>query len=283
MLRVRLEEGLLLHSIYQSFNIGEQLMKCLIADDEPLILKDTHRTARAVLGEDTEFFLAENSDEVMKIIEEQLSSSGEGINVVFLDIEMPYISGLEVAKRIQRISPKTNIIFVTGYGKYALDVLELYVSGFIMKPVNKESMTKALDNLRIPVPKLTVKCFGHFEVLYGDKPISFKRSQCKEVLAYLIDKRGMLCSEEELRLLLWSEEEDTEKKRRYIRNIISDIRLALKQYGANDVINTNNKAYYSINKDKLSCDLYDYLDGKIKISKEAAETYMEQYQWAVLS
>ena len=43
-------------------------MKCLIADDEPLILKDIHRTAKKVIGENTEYFLAENSDEALGIL-----------------------------------------------------------------------------------------------------------------------------------------------------------------------------------------------------------------------
>ena len=172
-------------------------MKCLIADDEPFILKDIHRTASVLLGEDTEFFLAENSDEVLRIIEsEKQGGTKDFIHIAFLDIEMPYISGLEVAEKIQGISPQTNIIFVTGYDQYALDAFDLYVSGFIMKPVNGTSMRKALDHLRFPVPKLTVRCFGYFEVYYGNKPVTFRRTQCKEVLAYLIDKKGALCSEQ---------------------------------------------------------------------------------------
>lgn len=180
-------------------------MKCLIADDEKLILKDIRRTAVKVLGSNTEILEATNSDEVMDII------GNNDIPIAFLDIEMPYINGLEMAKRIREISPDTNIIIVTGHEKYAIDVLKLYVSGFIMKPVNEKSMREAVDNLRYPIHELTVKCFGYFEVLYDGKPVTFRRSQCKEVFAYLIDKRGAFASEEELRVLLWSEEEDTDK------------------------------------------------------------------------
>ena len=75
---------------------------------------------------------------------------------------------------------------------------------------------------------------------------------------------------------------DTEKKRRYIRNIISDIRNAFKSYGVEDIIINNNKSFYCINKDKISCDYFDYLDGKIDISDEEKESYMEQYPWAEL-
>ena len=251
-------------------------MKCLIADDEQLILKDIKRTVKKVLGEDTFFFEAENSDEVLRIIGEN------DIPIVFLDIEMPFISGLEVAKEIQKLKPKTNIIFVTGYEKYALDVLDMYVSGFIMKPVNEKGVRKAIDNLRFPISELTVKCFGSFEVFYDGQPVNFKRSKCKEVFAYLIDKKGTFVSEDEIRYILWSEEEDTDKKRRYVRNIISDIRLTLKEFGREDVIINNNKSAYAINKDSISCDLYDYLEGRLDAGKVDTEKYMEQYTWAML-
>ena len=250
-------------------------MKCLIADDEPLILKDIKRTVLKVLGEDTLVFEAGNSDEVMDILGKY------SIPIVFLDIEMPVINGLELAEKIREIRPRTNIIFVTGYEKYALDVLEMYVSGFIMKPVNEKSMNKALQNLRFPVPRLTVRCFGHFEVLYDGKPVDFKRSQSKEVFAYLVDKGGAFVSEDELRFILWSESEDTEKKRRYVRNIISDIRTAFKVLDVEDVIINNNKSGYAVNPGKISCDLYDLQAGRIDRDNIDTERYMEQYTWSL--
>ena len=254
-------------------NRSKDAMKCLIADDEELILKDIRRTAVKVLGEGTDFYEAMNSDAVLKIVKEN------NIQIVFLDIEMPYISGLEVAKKIMEIKPRTNIIIVTGHAKYALDILEMYVSGFIMKPVNEKSMRRAIENLRHPIAELTVKCFGDFEVFYGGEPVNFKRSQCKEVFAYLIDKQGAFVSEDELRYLLWTEEADTDKKRRYVRNIISDIRAALKACDVEDVIINNNKSCYAVKRDKISCDLYDYLDGKLVLNKNDTKNYMKQFSW----
>ena len=248
-------------------------MKCLIADDEQLILKDIKRTATRVLGEGTEFYEASNSDEVLKSMEEN------DIPIVFLDIEMPFISGLEVAKKLQTIRPRTNIIFVTGHEQYALDALSMYVSGFLMKPVSETAMKKAVENLRFPIPKLTVKCFGHFHVLYDGRPVDFKRSQCKEVFAYLIDKRGAFVSEDEIRYLLWSEEQDTDKKKRYVRNIISDLRAGLRTCGMEDVIINNNKSGYAIRPDKINCDLYEYLAGRLSDDAIDTDQYMAQYSW----
>ncbi len=248
-------------------------MKCLIADDEKIILENEKRVVQEVLGDGVKIFEASDSDEAYKVICEN------DIQVAFLDVDMPFINGIELAKKIKERKPRINIIFVTAYEKYAYDAIRMYASGFILKPIDEESLKEAMNNLRYPIAELYVKCFGRFEVLYDGKPVNFKRSQCKEVLAYLIDKRGSFVSEDEIRYLLWSEEEDTEKKRRYVRNIISDIRMTLKSYGLDDVIINNGKAAYAVNRENISCDLYDYLDGKIDEGSFEQNGYMEQFSW----
>ena len=249
-------------------------MKCLIADDEPWILKDVHRTAMKVFGPGTEFFLAENSDRALALLEEHT------VQIALLDIEMPSIGGLELAKRIREKSPCTNVIFVTGHEKYALEAFGAYASDFLVKPVNEMSLRRAYENLRFPIPMLEIRCFGHFEVFYGGTAVNFKRSQCKEVLAFLIDKRGGGVSEEEIRYLLWSEAEDTEKKRRYVRNIISDVRAAFKECGLENIVGNDGKGNYHVDAIGFYCDYYDYLEGKREFSREELGSYMEQYDWA---
>ena len=249
-------------------------MRCIIADDEPLIRKDIHRTAAKVFGEGTEFFFAENTDQVLEIIREQK------VQIALLDIEMPFIGGVEVAKRIREISPKTNVVFVTGHEKYALEAYAAYATDFIVKPVNEERLRKAYENLRFPVPRLEVRCFGRFDVMVDGSSVTFKRSQCREVMAYMIDKLGGEVSEDEFRYLLWSEEEDTDSKKRYVRNIISDIRIALKERGIENVVINNKSTGYRINRELIDCDYYDYLDGKRTFTQNELESYMEQYDWA---
>lgn len=75
----------------------------------------------------------------------------ESFDVAFLDIEMPGMSGIELAKKLKDIKPYLNIIFVTAYTDYALEVHSLYVSGYLLKPIKKEDVVTALDNLRNPI------------------------------------------------------------------------------------------------------------------------------------
>ena len=78
-----------------------------------------------------------------------------GFGVVFLDIEMDDVNGIALAQKIQKIAPRTNIIYITGYEKYALESYKTYASGFLVKPIDEDMLKDALDHLRFPVSNIT--------------------------------------------------------------------------------------------------------------------------------
>ena len=73
-------------------------------------------------------------------------------DVCFLDIEMPGKTGLELAVTLKQMYPKVNIIFVTGFSKYAIDAINLRSSGYILKPATCDKILAELGNLRTPPP-----------------------------------------------------------------------------------------------------------------------------------
>ena len=211
----------------------------------------------------------QNADELLAYVKEH------DVEIAFVDVDMYGMDGITLTKELAVIKPDLNVIIYTGHPEFKADALDLYVSGYIVKPVSEEILVDAIDHLRYPIRQLKVQCFGPFEVFYGGQPVKFERKDSKEVLAYLIHKRGAEVSEEELRYLIWTEKEDTPKKKNYIRNIIYDIRTVFSRYGISDVIN-NSHGCYSVNVNKLKCDYYDYLDGK-DISTSSLGEYMEQF------
>lgn len=72
-------------------------------------------------------------------------------DIAFLDIDMPKVSGIEVARLLKQINPQLNIIFVTAYSQYGVDAFALYASGYLLKPVSRSDIKMALENLRYPV------------------------------------------------------------------------------------------------------------------------------------
>src|SRR5439155_19520675 len=66
-------------------------------------------------------------------------------DVVFLDIQMPGCSGLEVVASLPLPRPK--IIFCTAFDQYAVDAFELHASDYLLKPVSRARLERALDRV----------------------------------------------------------------------------------------------------------------------------------------
>ena len=122
-------------------------MKIYVVDDEPIALRGSIKTIQEVVpnAEITGFGRA---NDVLRQIEETRNASEdpetEYPDVVFSDIEMPGISGLDFAIRLRQLCAKTKIIFVTAYSQYALDAFRLHVHGYILKPITADRVREEL-------------------------------------------------------------------------------------------------------------------------------------------
>ena len=120
-----------LYSVILKYNI----MNCIIVDDEPLA-----REAMKLLIEESDnlqLIGSFNSAATASDFMEQ-----QGVDLVFLDIQMPEITGIEFARTI---SKKTLVIFTTAYTEYALDSYEVDAIDYLIKPVEAERFQKAVD------------------------------------------------------------------------------------------------------------------------------------------
>ena len=114
--------------------------------------------------------------------------------IAFLDIQMREMSGIVLARKLKEIYPKVNIVFVTGYSQYANEAFALHASGYVYKPVTPDKILIEMENLRNPVKwkdtGIVVNTFGNFELIVNGEEVSFGREKSKEMLAYLVDKKG---------------------------------------------------------------------------------------------
>lgn len=121
------------------------------------------------------------------------------VNVVFLDIEMGDVSGIEFAEKLLSIKEDLEIVFVTAYSKYAIDAFELNVVDYLLKPIGNKRLAKTIERLIEKIESdrkdetgikenknLIVKSFGSFEAYDGSGNLAKWRTQkAKELLAYL--------------------------------------------------------------------------------------------------
>lgn len=206
-------------------------------------------------------------------------------DIAFLDINMRGIGGMELAKRLREINPDCYIVFCTGYQEYAVDAFSLHADGYLLKPIDREKLHEEIAYIIKKKPQkysLRCSCFGGFDV-YDSKgqKIAFKRTRAKEILAILIDKKGMGISAKEICGLMWEDDTENEKKNmQYLWNLMSSLTKTLKDVGAEDVL-VHSGSTYSVDVNKIKCDYYDYLKGKNK--NVDVSQYMTIYSWSEMT
>jgi two-component SAPR family response regulator len=211
-------------------------------------------------------------------------AKGTKCDIAFLDIEMWGMNGIELAQKLKEIYDKINIVFVTGYSKYALDSYTVKASDYVMKPVTKEAVKESLENLRCPVKtepdkRVRVQTFGNFEVFVDENPVLFTRSKTKELFAYLVSRKGALCNNNEIIAVIWEDKDDSSATQSHFRHLVADLIKTLKSLNVEDIIIRKWKNL-AVVPDKLSCDFYEMLNGNPKTINTYAGEFMAQYSWA---
>ena len=217
--------------------------------------------------------------------QEALNMSREKpFDVAFLDIEMPEMSGIELAEKLQDIHNRINIVFITGHQEYMPQAFALYASGYITKPVTEQAVRDVLEHLRFeirerPLKPVKVQCFGNFEAFCDEKPIRFSRSKSKELMAYLVDRRGALCSVEMIIATLWPEEDADKTRKSMARTAVMELAAAFDNIEVEDIL-IRESGGVGINVSLLDCDYYRYLEGDAQAEREFIGEYMTQYEFA---
>ena len=73
-------------------------------------------------------------------------------DIAFLDIRMPGISGIEVARSLSELSPRTQVVFVTAYDQYAIDAFEQGAMDYLLKPVSDERLLATRERILSRLP-----------------------------------------------------------------------------------------------------------------------------------
>lgn len=111
----------------------------LIAEDEPLVRREIREMLAALWPELN--ILAEVGDGLEAIAELERVHP----HIVFLDIQMPGLNGLEVA---QRLNGRAHVVFITAFDRYAVSAFEQGALDYVLKPISPQRMRIAIDRLR---------------------------------------------------------------------------------------------------------------------------------------
>lgn len=166
-------------------------MKAIIVDDERLAIESFKMVIQQV--EDVELVGSyTNPADALKALETIK------VDVIFLDIEMGDIHGIDLARKLKEKKQQTPIIFVTAHPQFAVDAFEVKAFDYLLKPVQKERLQETIHYLQESIGKtkepqeafikdtLTVGAFGNFQLYKnGREEVKWRTKKVKELFAYL--------------------------------------------------------------------------------------------------
>lgn len=251
-------------------------MTVLITEENAGVLKEVSGMAEKLLP-DAEVLCFGSSLEALAKAREQ------EIDIALLGTGMAELSGLNLGQYLKELYPFVNLIYLSENREDAYEAMQQHASGYLIKPATKEGMRQELDSLRYPAEqknrkRVFAQTFGNFDLFVDGKPVAFKYSRTKEMVALLVNNRGAQTTNGEIIASLWEDEGDPETKASYLRNLRQDLQNTLSSLKLTGII-LKQRGSLAIAADRIECDLYDWLEKKQESRYHYLGDYMNQYSW----
>jgi len=120
--------------------MSAERLKILAVDDEHPQLQDLARLLRASPIVDAVECASDGHDALVK-------ASAQPYDAIFLDVRMPDLDGLELARVLRRFAAPPQLVFVTAYDTAAVDAFELHALDYLLKPVGRRRVEEALERV----------------------------------------------------------------------------------------------------------------------------------------
>ncbi len=151
---------------------ASETLRTVVVDDEQLAREELcfllgRLDGMEVVGQ------AGNGIEALRLVEEQAP------DLVLLDVQMPGLTGFEVARRIVRAGIETQLVFVTAYDQYAIEAFDVNAVDYLLKPVEAGRLTTAVERVR--------------KRMHADRPLSGRPQtpdELEKLLQFLADRQG---------------------------------------------------------------------------------------------
>ena len=206
------------------------------------------------------------------------------VDVAFLNAKLPEMDGLLLGRYLKDLYPSVNLIMMTRERATAFDAMALRASGCILLPPEDKSVLQEMKELRYTPgekkkSRVFVQTFGNFELFADGVPVPFKYSKTKEIVAVLVNNKGVQTTNGEIIASLWEDDGDPRVKTSYLSNLRQDLQNTLSDLGMTEII-IKQRGSMAIAKDKVECDLYEWLEKKKESRYQYLGDYMNQFSWA---
>lgn len=204
------------------------------------------------------------------------------VDVAFLDMEMPGIHGLELARKLKEHDEGIRVVFVTAYSQYALDAWGVNATGYLLKPYTATDIRRELAKCvyrPLPSHQVVIQTIPNFAVVVNGVPLHISGAKPRELLALLVDRgeRGVTAGEGIS--CLWPDRPNDTGTQSLFRMTFKRLSAAMETAGAGYILDSRENRRF-IKVEEVDCDLYRILAGDRQTARRYDGEYLREYAWA---
>lgn len=207
----------------------------------------------------------------------------EKVDIVFSEASLADSDIFSLSDTLKEKMIDTRIVLVTEEEGYAEKAFEHELFGYIKRPCTSKKIERVLHRYKkhkySARPEVVIKTFGRFDVFVGGKAIHFSNKKAKELLALLVDRSGGFVTMEQVIDVLWENRAFDECTKTLYRIALKSLRDTLSAAGCSDII-VEKRGQRRIDKEKVSCDYFDFTSEPKKYSYTFNDEYMIDYSWS---
>jgi len=203
------------------------------------------------------------------------------VDLAFLDVAMPIMNGIELAKKLRALRRDILIVFISAYDEYIRESNQIGGDYYIIKPYNRATLETMMERIRLlgrrQQKTLYVQTFGRFLVLKDGVPLPLT-GKAKEILALLVTRRGKEISNEEIFSTLWEGREYSNRNMVVYYNALRRLKQALAREQVESLL-ISTRHGQMVNTDLFDCDYYAWQDKNMSARDQFEGEFLSEYSW----
>lgn len=249
-------------------------MRAIIVDDESLMI---HKFVR--LAADIEYLNVAGTFDNAEDAENYVAANP--VEAAFLDIEMPEVDGIELAKRLRAIRSDILIVFITAYDEYIHDANEINGDHYIIKPYTRATLENVMEKLRLLSVRqhkdIYIQTFGRFMVRRNDVPVKLT-GKAKEILALVVTRCGKEISNEEIYSTIWEGRPYNNASMSVYYNALRRLKNTLRAAGIEGILVSTPRGQ-TVNTALFDCDYYAWKAKNVDRRDLFEGEFLSEYSW----